>query len=233
MAEISLSPLGCNGKLSLDDSVIAVFATGSFVNGYSREDSDIDIVAVSTQETRPIQDMDNKVSLHYLHESILNYYEKAKYYCVLRNVALMNPEYVSNLSAKTKKEMVIREAKKMKKRGKAEFNANELLKRYFTREWGIIEPWRMKPMKRIRNSEESWQILEQEYKPVFEELVNRRFLVEREGKYSISPTAVLNDDSQQISSAWGKFSYIFRKSYGGVLYLRHLGDICRNIREIR
>ena len=91
----------------------------------------------------------------------------------------------------------------------------------------------MKPLKRMKNSKESWQILEQEYKPILEELVNRRFLAKNESKYSISPTAVLNDDTQQISSAWGKFSFYFRKSYGGSLYLRHLLNICRNIKEIQ
>ena len=239
MVEIDLNPIRHDERFTLDDSVMAVFVTGSSVNGYFRDDSDIDVVAVSDSETKPVENLGMRVSIHQISKGLLDYYEKARYYCVLHNVPLINPNYVGKVSLKTKRETVMREAKKLQKlhkkkdnNGNVTFEPIELLFRYFTREWGIIEPWRMKPLRRITSSKESREILEATYSSVFEELVTESFLVRNGDRYSISPTAVLNDDAQQVTSNLGKCSSHFRQSSGGLVYLQNAVSICRNIRAV-
>lgn len=242
MVEINLSLIGRNDqRFTLEDSVTAVFITGSSVNGYSRDDSDIDVVVVSDFEIKPIENRDPKISFHYLETSRLDYYDTTKYYCVLHNVPLLNPEYVKEVSTKTKKEMIMGEAKRIQAlhrrrglTGRAAFAPIDLLFRYLTREWGVLEPWRMKPLRRITSSEESRHILERVYTPIFDELVENSFLVKKnDGRtYSISSTAVLNDDLQKISSSFGQLSYYFRESRGGFEYFKNVFEISRNIRSI-
>lgn len=238
MVEVNLNSIGYKEKLTLDDSVIAAFVTGSSVNGYFQDDSDIDVVAVSDSETKPVENLGAKLSIHHIHRNLLDYYDKAKHYCALRNIPLMNSEYVSEVSSKTKRELIIREAKKLQRlyekkgnNGKVAFEPIDLLFRHFTREWGIINPCRMKPLRRITASEESHEILKKEYNPLFDQLANDGFLMQNGVGYSISPTAVLNNDAHQISSSFGKFYYYFRESQGGLVYLRNAVSICRNIRK--
>lgn len=239
MVEIDLNSVGHDKRFTLDDSVMAVFVTGSYVNGYFHEDSDIDVVVVSDSDTKPIENVGSKVSVHHIGRTLLEYYEKARHYCVLHNVSLINPEYVSEVSLRTKRETVMREAKKLQKlherkglNGKIAFEPIDLLFRYFTREWGVIEPWRMKPLRRIMASEESPEILEDAYSPVFKKLITDGFLVQDGDRYSISPTAVLNDDAHQVSSCLGKFLYHFRESRGGIVYLQNAVSICKNIKAL-
>ncbi|GEM_PF-3832408 len=236
MVEINLNSIGHDEKITLDDSVMAVFVTGSSVNGYFCDDSDIDVVAVFDSETKPVENLGTKVSVHHISKGLLDYYEKAKYYCVLHTVPLINSEYVGKVSFITKRETIMREAKKLqrlhKKRGhngNVTFEPIELLFRYFTREWGIIEPWRMKPLKRITASAKSREILAKSYTLIFNQLVEDGFLMKDRERYFISPTAVLNNDGHQISGGLGKFSYHFRESCGGLVYLRNAADIIRNI----
>jgi len=239
MVKIDLNPLGYEKVFDLDESVFASFVTGSFVNGYFREDSDIDVVAVSTERSRPIKNLNDRVSLHTLNRASIEYFEKAKFYCVLGNVPLHNPEYVQDLSSSVKREMVMRESKKLQKLHKKQGNDNQItftpwdiISRYFINQWGIIEPWRLKPLRRMMASEESKEILQREYLEVFEGLSETGFLTEKDGGYSISESAVLNEDRHEVSSSLGKFGWSFRESRGGLLYLVNAPEIARNIKTI-
>jgi len=240
MVKIDLNFLGYNEKFTLDDSITAAFIAGSSVNGYFCDTSDIDVVAVIiNSETEKVVDLGERLSIHHVNEGNLDYFDKAKRYCSLRNIPLINSKYVSKVSTKTKRELVIREAKNLQRLsnkkgdcGRVVFKPIDLLSRYFTREWGVVEPWRMNHLKRITSSEESRTILENEYYPIFDCLVESKFLILEKGKYSISPTAVLNDDAHQTSSSFGLFNYHFRNSFGGLSYLKNIINIYRNIKEV-
>lgn len=223
---------------STDNSIIASFITGSFVNGYFKEDSDIDIVLVS-EESKPIQNLKEKVSIHYIDGKHLNYFEKAKFYCILRNIPLYNQEYVEDLSLRMKKKMVIMESKRLQKLNKKESKNNQIvftpwdiISKYFIRQWGIIEPWRIKPLNRLLNSSQSKEILEGEYNSIFEGLVNDNFLTKENKGYAISKNVVLNEDENRISSPIEELRWFFNKSYGGLLYLTNMPEILKNIKTI-
>lgn len=237
MISIDLNQVGCNKKLSLGDSVIASFITGSFVNGYFRDDSDIDVVAVYKEGKESIEDLDERLSLHTLNEPSLKYFERAKFYSVLRNVPLYNSGYVTDLSSRTKKEMVKEESKRLIKlhkkqdRNQVVFTPWEIISRHFTRRWGIVEPSRLIPLERMLNSSKSRGILEQEYTLIFEELSKSGFLIKVDEGYSISKNAVLNEDRHQILSPMRRFGWAFRESRAGLLYLASSPEIIRNVRS--
>ena len=239
MIKINLDDLGVKKALTLDDSVIASFVTGSFVNGYFRNDSDIDIVAVSSKQSKPLESLDEKISLHYLHESTLSYFQRARFYSVLRNVPLLNSGYVHNLSIRTKREMIMTESKKLQKlheknfnKGQVNFSSWDIISRYFTRQWGVIEPWRLKTLKRMLDSSQSREILEGEYQDIFDSLLKEGFLIREGGNYSISEKAILNEDMHETSSPIGQFRWLFRESHGGLLYLANAPEIVRNVKKV-
>lgn len=238
MIKIDLDQLGHDLKFELDDSVIAAFVTGSYVNGYFRDDSDIDVVAISKLGSKPIQNLDRMVSLHYLPESFFNYFGNSEFYSVLRNVPLHNSEYVMRLSTKTKKEMVIKESKRLQRMHQRKGNKNpiftswDIISRYFTRRWGIIEPSRLTPLNRLLTSNKSRKILEGEYSPIFDELERSRFLIRSDEGYLISPDSVLNNDYHEGRNPLNEFAWLFRESKGGLLYFMNRSQIARNIRTI-
>ncbi len=236
MVYLNLQCIGHKGKINLDDSVKAAFVTGSFVNGYFRDDSDIDIVIVSDIPTE-IRTDDPKISFHYLSSTILDHFEIARYYCILRNVPLLNEEYVSNVSSRTKREMVMKEAKKLQKGTPRDepvmFEPMDIVFRHLTWHWGVLEVSRIKPLQRIRSSPLSHRLLEEEYLPIFEDLLEKRFLGKEGEKYYLSPSAVINDDKASISRPLSKLAFYVKESRGGWLYLKNLTEIYRNIQRLR
>ena len=85
---------------------------------------------------------------------------------------------------------------------------------------------------RMMSSEKSKEILSEEYEKIFRSLVKNGFLEVENERYSISKTAVLNEDSQELSSPLGKFSWAFKESRGGLLYLINAPEIARNIKTV-
>lgn len=234
---ITLSPIGLHSSLSLDDTVTAVFATGSFVNGYDRSDSDIDLVIVSDLQEINVDYADSRTSIHHLSTSALRYLVIGEYYCALRNVPLHNSEYVAAISKEIKRELVKREMKEIQKIHShnginAMVTPSDLILRYFTKRWGVIEPWRMKPLERMTSSVEARAILRAEYEPIFHELEESGFLMRSEEGYLLSPTAVLNDDHQEVSSFLQKVLSVMINSRCGGLYIRALPKIIRNARDV-
>lgn len=237
--KIDLSPLGFSECFDLDESAIASFVTGSSVNGYFRNDSDIDVVAVYRDRKESIEKLNGRLSLHTLNASFLEYYERAMFYSALRNIPLHNSNYVAELSFRTKREMIMRESKRLQKIHKKQGNKNQalftpwkIISRYFTRQWGIVEPARLKPLNRILASQESRKILEEEYTPIFDNLEESGFLNRSEDRYSICERAVLNEDRHKIFGNLSNFLWLYKESHGGLSYLAHAPEIIKNVREI-
>jgi hypothetical protein len=212
----------CIDKVLEDDSIEALYVYGSYVNGYYRSDSDIDLVGLTSQNPRdkPIE-MPPNFSIHLIHPFTLQLFELGHPYTHLRMVPVHNKERCQEISDKMKSELVRRELVRFRKVGIEDFEVLDPLQNYLLG-YGVQRPWRIKPIKRIFASKESQRILGEEYGRILS-LLEQRGMVEQKGtKFTINPDYVFDDEIPQP-----KDSFIFKakNSYCGWHYLRNAFSI--------
>jgi hypothetical protein len=209
-------------KSILDNKDITVlYLYGSYVNGYYRKDSDIDVVVASDtiQSDKP-KSFSPNISIHYVQPQALHFFETGRAYAHLKMVPIYNEEECNNISNAIKSELVRKQLIKFKKKGIVEFGVFDPLKNFLLN-YGIERPWRIKPIKRIFASSEAQQILSEEYKKVFS-ILEERGMIECIGeKYKISPNFIFDEGTSEAKVKEG-FTFKFANSYGGWHYLTNL-----------
>ena len=211
----------CIKSILDNQEVTTLYLYGSYVNGYYRKDSDIDVVVASDtiQKGNPISFPPN-ISIHYVQPQALHFFETGRAYAHLRMVPICNEEECNNISNTIKSELVRRQLKRFKKEGLIEFEVFDPL-RNFLLNYGIERPWRIKPIKRIFASGEAQQILSEEYKKVFS-LLEERGMIESAGeKYRISPNFIFDEGTSEAKVKEG-FAFKLKNSYCGWHYLFNL-----------
>ena len=208
----------CVDRVLEDDSIEALYIYGSYVNGYYREDSDIDLVALTSQNPRekPIE-MPPNISVHLVHPLTLELFEVGHPYSHLRMVPVHNEGKCVEISDRMKSELVRRELVRFRKAGIEEFDTLDPLHNYLLG-CGVQRPWRIKPIKRIFESEEANQILGMEYGRILGQLERKGMVERRNGKLNINPDYVFDEDFIQLKDS---FLFKARNSYGGWHHLRN------------
>lgn len=206
-------------KLLEDISIEALYIYGSYVNGYYRKDSDIDVVALTQQnpKNKPLE-MPPNISVHLIHPFTLSLYELGHPYAHLRMMPIHNKEKCMEISDKLKSELVRRQLIRFKKAGIKEFNVLEPFNSYLLN-YGIQRPWRIKPIKRIFESNESQKILEKEYERIFKLLEQKGMVEKNNGKYKINPDFIFDEEFEQEKDG---FLFKVKNSYFGWYYLRNV-----------
>ncbi len=208
----------CVDRVLEDDSVDALYVYGSYVNGYYRKDSDIDLVALTSQnpKNKPIE-MQPNISIHLIHPFTLQLFEVGHPYTHLRMVPVYNEEKCVEISNRMKSELVRRELVRFRKAGVEEFDVLNPLNNYLLG-YGVQRPWRIKPIKRIFESDDSQNLLAKEYQGVLNLLGQKGMVEQRNGRFSINPDYVFDEEFEQP-----KDSLLFkaRNSYCGWHYLRN------------
>ena len=99
-----------------------MYIYGSYVNGYYKKDSDIDLVALTNTSARkrPL-DIPPNISVHLIHPLTMRFFETGIAYAHLRMVPLNNEEKCREISDKLKSELVRRELIIFKKKGISDF----------------------------------------------------------------------------------------------------------------
>lgn len=208
----------CVDRVLEDDSIEALYIHGSYVNGYYRDDSDIDLVALTSKnpKDKPLE-MPPNISVHLVHPLILELFEVGHPYSHLRMVPVHNENKCAEISDRMKSELVRRELVRFRNAGIGEFDTLDPLNNYLLG-YGVQRPWRIKPIKRIFESEEANQILGMEYGRILGQL-ERKGMVERtKGKLRINPDYVFDEDFTQPKDS---FLFKARNSCGGWHYLRN------------
>lgn len=201
--------------------VTALYLYGSYVNGYYKEDSDIDVVVASStlHKSKP-ESFPPNISIHYVQPLALHFFETGRAYAHLRMVPVYNKEECNNISNNIKSELVRRELIRFKRKSIMNIDVLDPLKNFLLG-CGVERPWRIKPIRRIFGSREAQQILSEEYKKVFELLVNRG-MVERNGeRYRINPNFTFDEGSSGAKVNEG-LAFKLANSYGGWHYLINL-----------
>lgn len=210
---------------ALECKVDAAFITGSYVNGYYREDSDIDIVVVTDDyPLKSLPPMGN-ISLHIVSSNLLSLFSVGRYYLTLSVLPIKNEDSVKDISDTIKMEVVRRQAKKLQKKN-ISFSPEDFAISHLKWRWCIEEPWRYKPLQRMLSSDTSHKILHAAYLPICQNYAQNGLLEEADGKYIISDTARFNNDSLE----WGflsKAAWTLRQSKCGYYYLRYLPQIIK------
>ncbi|MBI2452402.1 nucleotidyltransferase domain-containing protein [Candidatus Pacearchaeota archaeon] len=208
----------CVDRVLKENSVEALYIYGSFVNGYYRKDSDIDLVALTSQNSRdkPVE-MRPNISVHLIHPFTLQLFETGHPYSHLRMVHLYNEEKCVEISDRMKSELVRRELVRFRKAGIEKFEVLDPLNNYLWG-YGFQRPWRIKPIKRIFASDESQRILREEYQRVLGLLEQRGMVSRTNGKYSINKDYVFDEEFKQPKDS---FLFKAKNSYGGWHYLRN------------
>ncbi len=215
--DIALSD--CIEKVLEDDSIEAVYIYGSYVNGYYREDSDIDVVALTSQSSKnkPTK-MPPNISAHMIHPSTFQTFKMGCPYTHLRMVPVYNTDRVREISDRIKSELVRRELIRFRQAGVEEFDVLEPLKNYLLG-YAVKRPWRMKPIKRIFASSESRRILSEEYGRVLNLLEQRGMVGQRGDKFRINPYFVFDEEVEKCKD---DFLFKVKNSYCGWHYLRNV-----------
>ena len=209
----------CVDKVLEENSVEALYIYGSYVNGYYRGDSDIDLVALTSQDSKdkPIE-MPPNISVHLIHPLTLQLFEVGHPYTHLRMVPVHNEEKCVEISDRMKSELVRRELVRFRKSGIEEFGVLDPLNNYLLG-YGAQRPWRIKPIKRIFESREAQGILREEYQGVLNLLEQRGMVEKRNGKYTTNPNYFFDEEFGQLKES---FLFKARHSYCGWHYLRNL-----------
>ena len=205
-------------KLIDDDRVEAAFLYGSYVNGYYREDSDIDVITISSQLARyePLE-LDPNISLHYVHPmNFIRTYTSIPY-AHLRVIPIKNKKRCMEISDAVKKEIIRRQIIKCKKNNISIIGTLDPIINFLL-ECAIIRPWRMKPIKRIFASGEAKKILRLAYRKIFDILEKERILTQiHPDVYQINNNFVFDDNIKDLKfDNWIKK---IRESYFGWYYL--------------
>lgn len=208
----------CVDRVLEDGSIEALYIYGSYVNGYYRDDSDIDLVALTSQNSRqkPIE-LHPNISVHLIHPLTLELFEVGHPYSHLRMVPVYNEDKCVEISDRMKSELVRRELVKFRKAGIEEFDALDPLHNYLFG-YGVQRPWRIKPIKRIFESKEANQILRMEYGRVLGQLERKGMVEKIKGKLNINPNYIFDEEFIQPKDS---FLFKARNSYGGWHYLRN------------
>jgi len=207
--------------------VNTLYLYGSYVNGYYKDYSDIDVVVVSnTTDTirsdKPISFPPN-ISIHYVQSEAFHFFDTGKFYAHLRMLPIYNEEECNNISKRIKSEIVRRELIRFKRKGIVELGVLDPLKNFLLEE-GIKRPWRIKPIKRMFRSEQSEKILSEEYKKIFR-LLEQKGMVNCIGeKYKINPDFIFDEGVSKLKVKGG-LAFKFVNSYGGLHYLINLPTI--------
>ncbi len=218
----------CIDSVLKENSVDALYLYGSYVNGYYIRDSDIDLVASTSTNSRkkPIT-MPPNISVHLVDPSSLQKFEIGHPYIHLKMFPVYNQEKCVEISDKMKSELVRRELVKLRKAGVKEFDALGIINNYLLN-CGIQRPWRIKPIKRIFESQESQRILKEEYQRILDLLEQKGMVEIKDGKFIISPDYVFNEEFENPGD---DFLFKFINSYGGWHYLRNVRSIIDFKRE--
>lgn len=209
-------------KSILDNKgVTALYIYGSYVNGYYKKDSDIDLVALTytNSKDKPISIPPN-ISVHYVQPQALHFFKTGRAYAHLKMVPIYNEEECNNISNAIKSELVRRQLIKFKKKGIVEFGVFDPLKNFLLN-YGVERPWRIKPIKRIFASTEARQILGEEYERVFGILEEKGMIESIGEKYRINPNFIFDERTSEIKVKEG-FAFKLRNSYCGWHYLFNL-----------
>ena len=208
----------CIDRVLEDNSIEALYIYGSYVNGYYRKDSDIDLVGLTSQNPRskPFE-MPPNISVHLIHPFTLQLFELGHPYTHLKMVPVHNEERCKEISDRMKSELVRRELVRFKKAGVEDIEVLDPLKNYLLG-YGVQRPWRIKPIKRIFTSDESQKILREEYGRILTLLEKRGMVEQRNDKFTINPNYVFDEEFEQP-----KDSFVFKakNSYCGWHYLRN------------
>jgi predicted nucleotidyltransferase len=202
-----------------DKRINALFLCGSYVNGYYKKDSDIDIVAVSDFEIsdKPISYLPN-LSIHYVHSSRIKFFDVGRNYASLKIVPLYNLEECVKISETIKSELVRRELIRFRKNGKINFATLDPLNNFLLK-YAVERPWRIKPIKRIFNSQEAKKILSDEYKTILNILIKRKMVTGAgEDSYKINDDYLFDEKFGPAQIREG-FNFKFKNSYGGWHYM--------------
>jgi len=212
----------CVDRVLEENSVDALYIYGSYVNGYYGKDSDIDLVALTSQnpKTKPIE-MPPNISVHLIHPFTLQLFELGHPYTHLRMVPVHNIERCQEISDRMKSELVRRELIRFRKAGVEDFEVLEPLENYLLG-YGVQRPWRIKPIKRIFASDESQKILGEEYGRILNLLEKKGMVEQIDDKFTINPNYVFDTEVERP-----KDSLLFKakNSYLGWHYLRNAFSI--------
>ncbi len=205
-------------------TIEALYIYGSYVNGYYRADSDIDIVSISSQDAKrkPVNIKPN-ISLHIIHPTLTDDYNYTIPYSHLRMVPVINKKKCEEISDKMKLELVRRQLIRFKDRGKTDFNVLDPIINYLY-SYSSLRPWRVKPIKRTLASKDSLNILMNAYRKVFDLLEEKRVIMRNGGRYKINPDHVFDKGFDKQKDG---FLYKVRESYLGYYYLRTFPDIIK------
>ena len=176
-------------------SIEALYLYGSYINGYYKKDSDIDLVALTKIHAKndPINFPPN-ISVHMVNPSVVEFFESGIPYTHLRMIPVYNKEKCEEISERLKSELVRRELIRFKRKGISDFSTLDPIYNYLLG-YAIKRPWRIKPIKRIFKSEETKQILHAEYKNIMNKLEKRGMIKHSGDIYTINKNFVFDGES--------------------------------------
>ena len=206
---------------------LALFLCGSCANGYEKEDSDIDVVAIiDGASSKKAIKKGAKVETHYINKDVVDKFEIIYPYSWMRIVPFLNENLTQKISKTTKTTIVKNEFKNLtliyQKSGK-EPKADVLFPIInFSTKDTIKKPWRMKPFERLLHSEKTLDILRDEYQPIFDELVDNGTLIRENNSYQLSPNFIFSKQKPEVNYP---FSWKASRSWLGFYYLKNLNKI--------
>lgn len=208
----------CIDNVLEDSSVEALYLYGSYVNGYYRKDSDIDIVALTPNnpKDKPISMLPN-ISVHLIHPFTLQLFETGHPYTHLKMVPVYNEEKCMEISDRMKSELVRRELVRFRRAGVEEFNVLDPLNNYLLG-YGVQRPWRIKPIKRIFASSDAKEILSDEYQRVLKLLEQRKMVEDKDGHYKLNQDFIFDTEVERPEDS---LLFKLRNSGYGWHYLRN------------
>jgi len=212
----------CIEKVLEDKSVEAMYIYGSYVNGYYRKDSDIDLVGLTSQNPRskPLN-MPPNISVHLIHPFTLQSFELGHPYTHLKMIPVFNEERCIEISDRMKSELVRRELVRFRKAGIEEFNVLDPLNNFLLG-YAVQRPWRMKPIKRIFASEESQKILNEEYGRILTLLEQKGMVEQRNDKFTINQNYVFDTEVEPLKDC---LSFKIKNSCCGWHYIRNAASM--------
>ncbi|MEK6847891.1 MAG: nucleotidyltransferase domain-containing protein [Nanoarchaeota archaeon] len=214
----------CVRSILDNQDVNALYLYGSYVNGYYRKDSDIDVVvSLSSTPVGKPQNFPPNISIHYIQPQALHLFETGRAYAHLRMIPIYNEEECNNISNEIKSELVRRELIRFKRNGVSDIGVLDPI-RNFLLGYGIERPWRIKPIRRILSSKEAQQTLGEEYQKIFGLLMNRGMVEGNGERYRINPSFVFDEGVSGAKVNEG-FRFKFTNSYAGWHYLINLPTI--------
>ena len=180
----------CIDRVLALNRIHALYIYGSFVNGYYHADSDIDVVALTYDDSRPRpMEMQPNISVHMIHPITFRFFEAGYPYAHLRMVPVHNKPACVEISDRIKSELVRRELIRFRKAGIEEFDVFDPFNNFLLT-YGVQRPWRIKPIKRLIDSTESRKILKEEYLRVLHLLEQKEIVRQAGDRFIINPDHV-------------------------------------------